>query len=68
MSEYAFHRNDPAGMLLARAINHAHSATPDLFQDFVVTEAPLCISHIRFYKDAFDCFAGGLAFGFESLA
>ena len=33
-----------------------------------MTEAPLCVGHVRFYEDAFERFAGRLAFGFESLA
>ena len=49
MSENAFHRDDPTGVLLACAINHSHAAAPDLFQNFVMTEAPLCVGHVRFY-------------------
>ena len=37
MSENAFHRDDPAGVLLARAINHSHPASPNFLQDFVMT-------------------------------
>ena len=33
-----------------------------------MTQAPLCVGHIRFYKDAFEGFARSLAFGFKSLA
>ena len=29
MSEDAFHRDDPAGVLLARTINHSHAAAAD---------------------------------------
>src|SRR5436189_107211 len=39
MSEYAFHRDDPTGVLLPCAINHSHPAAADLFQNFVMTEA-----------------------------
>jgi hypothetical protein len=48
MSENALYRDDAPRMLLACSINDPHSATPDLFQDFVVTEAPVRIGHIRF--------------------
>ena len=41
MSEDALHRDDPTGVLLARAINHSHAAAPDFLQNFVMTEAPL---------------------------
>src|SRR6266550_2023282 len=68
MSEDAFHRDDPAGVLLARAINHSHAAAPDFLQDFVMTEAPFVVGHVRFCEDGFERFAGGLAFGLESLA
>ena len=33
-----------------------------------MTEAPLCVGHVRFCEDAFERLAGGLAFGFKSLA
>jgi hypothetical protein len=67
MSEDAFHRDDPTRVLLARAINHPHSTSPDLFQNFVMTKTPVCVGHIVFYEDAFERFARGLAFGFKSL-
>src|SRR5882724_4456581 len=68
VSENALHCHDPTGVLLARAINYSHSAAPDLFQNFVMTETPLRVGDVRFRKDAFERFAGALAFGFESLA
>src|SRR5437762_13354485 len=68
MSEDSFHRDHPARVLLACAINHSHTAAPDLLQNFVMTEAPLCVGHVRFYENVFEHFAGSLAFSFESLA
>ena len=68
MREDTFHRADPAGVLLSRAIKHSHAAAPDLLQNFVMTKAPLCVGHVRFGEDAFERFAGSLAFGFKSLA
>src|SRR6266550_2991984 len=68
MRENAFHRDDSTGVLLARAINHSHPAAPDLFQDFVVAEAPHLVGHVRFRKDTFERFARRLAFRFKSLA
>src|SRR6266487_2743485 len=68
MSKNALHRDDAPGVLLACAINHSHPAASDFLQDFVVPETPLRVGHVRFYEDAFEGFARGLAFGFESLA
>jgi hypothetical protein len=68
MSEDALYRNDPARMLLSRSVNHSHAAAADLFQDFVMTEPPLGVGHVRFYKDTFESFTRLLAFGFKSLA
>src|SRR5947208_12363712 len=67
MSEDAFHRDNPARVLLARAINHSHPAAPDFFQDFVMTETPLHVGHVRFYESGFECFTGSFAFRFESF-
>ena len=33
-----------------------------------MTETPLCVGHVRFCEDAFERFAGRLAFCFKSLA
>src|SRR5262245_52859167 len=41
MRQHPFHRNDPVRMLLSCAVDDPHSATPDLFQDFVMTETPV---------------------------
>src|SRR6266480_7683883 len=68
MSEDAFHRDDPAGVLLPRAINHSHAAAADFLQNFVMTKVPLLVGHVRFREDAFERLAGGLAFGFKSFA
>ena len=38
--EDALHRDDPAGVPLACAINDAHAAASDFLQDLVMTEAP----------------------------
>src|SRR5204862_8316186 len=68
MSEDAFHRDDPTRMLLPRAINHSHPAAPDFLKDFVMTQAPLLIGHVRFYEHIFEGFARRLASGFKSFA
>src|ERR1700730_9221828 len=68
MSEDALHRDDPARVLLARAINHSHAAAPDFLQDFVMTKAPFAVGHVRFCEDAFERFTGRLTLGFKSLA
>ena len=64
MSEDAFHRDDPTGVLLSGAINHSHAAATDFLQNFVMTEPPLCVSHVRFCENAFEGFTGRLAFRF----
>src|SRR5262245_54876481 len=66
VSEYAFHRHDPAGMLLPCAINHSHAPSPDLLQNFVMTEPPLRVSYVRFCENALKSFPRGLPFSFES--
>ena len=48
MRKDSFHRDDPTGVLLACAINHSHAAAPDFLEDFVMTETPLGVSHVRF--------------------
>src|SRR6266571_3775032 len=68
MSEDAFHRDDPTGVLLARAINHSHAAAPDFLQDFVMTKAPLLVGNVCFREDTFERFTGRLAFSFKSFA
>src|SRR6266478_9065570 len=68
MSEDPLHRDNPTGVLLACAINHSHAAAPDFLQNFVMTEAPFVVGHVGFCKGVFERFAGGLAFGFKSLA
>src|SRR6266496_3465808 len=68
MREDTLDRDDPARVLLARSINHSHAAAADLLQNFVMTEAPLCVGHVRFRQNTFERFAGRFAFGFESLA
>src|SRR5262245_40343346 len=49
-----FYCDDSAGVALARAVNHAHPATPNLVEDFVITEVPLRIRHVAFSHDAFE--------------
>jgi hypothetical protein len=68
MSEDTLHRDDPTGVLLARAINHSHAAAPDFLQDFVMTQAPFGVGHVSFCKDAFERLAGRLTLGFKSLS
>src|SRR5206468_4476819 len=68
MSENAFHRDDPAGVLLPRAINHSHAAAADFLQNFVMTKVPLLVGHVRFRENAFERLAGRFTFGFKSFA
>src|SRR6516162_1054069 len=48
MRRDALHRYDPTRMLLARTIDNPHSPTPNLFQDFVMTETPVRVRHVGF--------------------
>src|SRR5262245_42969613 len=67
MSEDALHRDDPAGVLLPRTINNSHPAATYLLQNFVMTEPPVGVGHIRFCENALKCFPRRFAFGFESF-
>src|SRR5215472_12648689 len=68
MSENAFYRYNPTRVLLPRLVNHSHSAAPDLFQNFVVTETRVCVAHLRFQKNVLKRLARPLTLGFNSLA
>src|SRR3989442_898033 len=48
MSEDAFHRNDPTGVLLPRAINHSHTTGPvfDRVSHFIAQEPPITLAQI----------------------
>jgi hypothetical protein len=68
ISKHPLHRNNPTRVPLSRAIDHSHATAPDFFQDLVITEAPLCVGHVRFYEDAFERLTGRLGLGFKSGA
>ena len=36
---------------LPRAINHAHPATPDLFQDLIIAQSPISVPDVNFAED-----------------
>src|SRR5215469_5708579 len=65
VTQHALYGDDPMGVTLARAINHAHAAARDLIEDFVITQAPLRIWHIHFGHYAFKSISRDP--GFESL-
>ena len=50
----AFYRDDAAGVSLARTINHAHAAAPDLVENLVIAQAPLLVRHVDFTEHAFE--------------
>ena len=56
------------GVSLTRAINHAHAASPDLVEDFVIAQAPLPVRHVDFSDYAFKSRARHVATSRESLA
>ena len=67
MSENALHRDNPTRVFLAGTINYSHAAAPDFLQNFVMTKAPRCASHVRLCEDAFERFARPVAFGVIKL-
>src|SRR5437016_1101999 len=54
-------------MPLPAAINHAHTAAPDLLQDFVITEMPVLVRDVDFSENAFKSRARYLANSFQAL-
>src|SRR6478672_89980 len=54
-------------MPLTRAINHPHSAAPDLLQNLVIADSPVRVPHFVFGKDRFERFARCLAITLKSL-
>ncbi len=67
VGKHALERDDAAGMPLTRAIDHAHAAPPDLFEDLVTAQAPLFVGHVRFRKDILEDLSRGFAFRSQSL-
>jgi hypothetical protein len=45
-AQNALQRNDAERMFLTRAINDAHAAAPDFFQDLIIPNAPIGIANI----------------------
>src|SRR5438270_1472426 len=41
-------------MPLSRPVNDAHPATPDFFQNLVITEPPIDVAHVDFIEDALE--------------
>jgi hypothetical protein len=41
---------------LPRAINHAHPATPDLFQDLIIAEPPVSVAYVDFTEHMLERF------------
>src|SRR5437762_213007 len=68
ITEHPLYGNDPPGVSLPGAINHAHAAPPDLLEDFVIAEVPLLVWHVDFSEDTFKNCARHLAWGAKSLA
>src|SRR6266436_7274791 len=54
-------------MPLAREINYAHAAAPDLIKDFVIAKAPLLVRHVHFGDCAFKNCSRDLVTSFQSL-
>ena len=46
ISQNALQRDDAARVSLAGAINDAHSATADLFEDLIIAQPPTGVAHI----------------------
>ena len=46
ISQNALYRDDAPRVPLPRAINDAHAAAPDLFENLVITQPPIGVAHI----------------------
>src|SRR6266487_1583231 len=68
VTQDALDSDDPAGVSLAGAINHAHAAARDLVEDFVIAQVPLRIRHVGFSEDAFIICSRHPASSSQSLA
>jgi hypothetical protein len=63
-----FYGDDPLGMSLAREIDYAHAAAPDLVEDFIIAQAPLLIRHVHFGDRAFKNCSGDFVTSFQAIA
>src|SRR5689334_14048517 len=52
-TEHAFDRDNATGMRLSRAIDHAHSTSPDLFQYVVIRQMPIGVADLDLTENAF---------------
>src|SRR6266404_3122948 len=66
-AQNALQRNDAERMSLACAINHAHAATPDFFQDLIITNPPIGVANIDFIENRLQRL-GGIRFAPETAA
>ena len=66
ITQDALYGDDPLGVSLTRAINHAHPAASDLIEDFVIAEVPFRIRHVDFSHYSFK--SGSRYPGLHSLA
>jgi len=46
ISQNLLHRDDAARVPLPRAINDAHAAAADLFENLIITQPPIGVAHI----------------------
>ena len=46
VTQNTFQRNDAARVSLPRAIDHAHAAAADLFQNLIIADSPIGIGHV----------------------
>src|SRR6266404_5139023 len=69
VTQDAFHGDDAPRVALARAIDHAHAAAPDLFENFVIAETPVLVRQIHFGENAGErfrfAFIGRVESGFK---
>src|SRR5207237_2067580 len=58
--------DDAARMALTRAINHAHAAATDLFEDLVIAEPPVLVRQINLGENVGEAFGFALVGRIES--
>ena len=55
-AQHPFESDNAARMPLARAIDHAHAAASDFFQDLIIADAPIGVANIDFVEDHLERF------------
>src|ERR1051325_9873336 len=57
MTQVSFQCDNPTGVTLSCAIDDTHSTAANLFEDLIIAESPIRVTHIDFIEDTFQRFA-----------